>query len=296
MFTVPKLVIPSEVYQKVMHWVLMAKTFEVSGFGTLEHDAKTNTFTVCDAILLKQTNTGTETEIAAEASGKALYDLRNAKGTMHWHWHSHNSMPVFWSATDEDLIKGLGKNGYIVATVFNNKYEMKSAFCAKAVTPVSETLIFEKDIKTEIISFFSNEIINAWESDYHRLVTERKYEPPVTRNWEQTWYPSDKPLTTTPNASTVIKTPSSSLLDMYFDRQSIHFIKDNRFKWVNEYWEKETQSWMGGYWDIKPKFAENSEKIWDEKEAQIEAYHERLTAKQAKVDKDTENKLQVGLI
>lgn len=121
----PSLIINADVHRKVMHWVNKSK-FEVSGLGTVVKE-KSGILRVTSAMLLPQKNTSTHTEIDADAVCKALYDLRDAEGELKWWWHSHVQMGVFWSGTDNDTIKELGKEGWIVATVFNQKNEVRSA-------------------------------------------------------------------------------------------------------------------------------------------------------------------------
>jgi hypothetical protein len=122
------LIVEDEVYQKVMHWVNKSN-FEVSGLGNIVFEPETNTLRVIDAILLKQENTSTTTDIDPSAINKAMFDLRNAPGELKWWWHSHVNMPVFWSGTDIATIKQLGGGGWFAATVFNKKQEMLSGFC-----------------------------------------------------------------------------------------------------------------------------------------------------------------------
>lgn len=142
---------PLAVYQKIMHWVKKSN-YEVSGFGNVKYDKKNKIFTVVDAFLVKQQNTSASTTTDEADLGKLMYEQDKAfgDGSVKLWWHSHADMNVFWSGTDLDTIKKYGGNGYIVATVFNKKEEMRSAVCfqtqhpmfGKAVTMVDDIATF----------------------------------------------------------------------------------------------------------------------------------------------------------
>ncbi len=120
-----KLHISPEVYQQVMYWVNKAD-FEVSGLGIVK--IINNLPVVTKAILLEQEGTGGDTELDPNAITKAEFEMRNEEGELRWWWHSHVNMGVFWSKTDQDTIKQLGQHGWFYHTVFNKKYEKKTAF------------------------------------------------------------------------------------------------------------------------------------------------------------------------
>ena len=170
-----KVVISDPVYRKVMYWVDRAKTDEVSGLGIVK--VVNGELHVTEAILLPQRNGATHTDIEADDVCKAMYEMRLADGELKWWWHSHVQMGVFWSGTDKATIKEFGDNGWILATVFNQKREYKSAFYSKdgMVTPVGVTPLFLDDLTTEI----SGQIDPTWEADYTKNVTDmvRKNEP-----------------------------------------------------------------------------------------------------------------------
>lgn len=172
-----KLIIPDEVFQKVMWWVNKSN-HEVSGFGSLDFDPDSGVFKVRDAILLKQEVAPTSTEIDPVAIGKAMYEMREEKNALKWHWHSHVNMGVFWSGDDRTLIKNLGSQGWIVASVFNKKCEIKSAFYTLAEIGVmgitKKQEVFLEDIHTKVERFIPKKIYEKWDKEYDTHVTVEK--------------------------------------------------------------------------------------------------------------------------
>lgn len=163
-----KVKIDQEVYKKIMFWVNRASTLEVSGLGMVKVEG--DTLRVTSAMLLPQTNQATHTEITAEAVAKAMYELRNEEGLLKFWWHSHVDMGVFWSGTDRETIEELGDQGWILATVFNKKRELRSAFYSKdgMTTPCGNSSLFLDELETEI----EGETFPAeWEAEYTKNVT-----------------------------------------------------------------------------------------------------------------------------
>jgi len=189
-----KLVIPDAVYQKVMWWVNKSR-HEVSGFGSLDFDPKTSTFTVRDAILLKQEVGPTSTEIDAAALGKAMFEQRAEPNALKWHWHSHVDMNVFWSQDDRTLIKNLGSQGWIVATVFNKQEEMKSAFYGKVKAAFGEydyeEETFLEDIECSVERFIAAEVYKPWDKEYDEKVAVERISTAITADDWSGWSPSN---------------------------------------------------------------------------------------------------------
>lgn len=176
-----KLNIPSEIHDKIMRWMNKANK-EVSGFGNLEYDPKTQVFTVTDVFLLKQTVSASSTEIDADAIGKMMYLTRENALGMKWHWHSHVNMGVFWSGDDRALIKDMAEQGWILATVFNLKGEKKTAFSMYPEFEGMKMEVFKDDIPTTIVNLYPQETLDAWDQEYKDCVSEQVY---VTKTWEK---------------------------------------------------------------------------------------------------------------
>lgn len=165
-----KLVIPDDIYQKIAYWLTKTPN-EVSGFGSLEWDAKSATFTVKDVILLKQEVGRASTEIDPVAIGKAMYQMKDEPLGMKWHWHTHPNMGVFWSGDDMEVIRSLGQQGWIVATVFNEKGQNKSAFYTKTSVLGQDHDVFKDDLPTEIVRFFPKSFFTALDEEYDKCVS-----------------------------------------------------------------------------------------------------------------------------
>lgn len=177
-----KVIIPEPVYKKIMYWVNKAD-FEVSGMGTVTV-SEPGIFVIEDVFLLKQEGTSTTTDIDANAMGKAMYEVhsRGLKGSLNFWWHSHVNMSTFWSGTDTDTIKQLGANGYLVASVFNKKEEVRSAFCTKAEIPyLGPRVELIDDITTEILVNVDTELEAQWCKEFDENVTRKTYQ------YQQSW-------------------------------------------------------------------------------------------------------------
>ena len=190
--TSPRVIIPKDIYDKVMCWVIEAKGREISGLGKCDYDAKNNTFKVVHASVLEQSiQTSGNTEITAEASGKYMYETRDI-GQIVWWWHSHHSMGAFWSGTDDDCIRSFDN---VVATVFNNKYEHLSAVRFKATTSFGESEIFHKSIKADVVTYYETEVWEQWRKEYE--AASLKYVPSTSpyHSWKDNMTDRDRQIT-----------------------------------------------------------------------------------------------------
>ena len=154
--------IDNKVYQKIMHWVDKA-TGEVSGLGKLTIN-KNGVIEIKSAYLVNQKNTGSSTDLDANAVSKLVYEKRNEEGYLNFWWHSHVNMDVFWSGVDLDTIRQLGQEGFIVATVFNKKREMLSCLYRKSDDIFPETFLDELD--TKIIDYIPATEIESWDNEF----------------------------------------------------------------------------------------------------------------------------------
>lgn len=146
--------IEEQVFQKIMHWVKKAGSYEVSGLGNVVYDKENKCLRVNEVWLLDQENTGSTTDIDENAVGKLMFEHHKAgiEGDLRFWWHSHASMNVFWSGTDMATIKELGEGGWFLNTVFNNKEEMRS--CLYMTDPMD---VFCDELETVITSDISDE-------------------------------------------------------------------------------------------------------------------------------------------
>lgn len=187
-----KLIIPDHVWQKIMWWTNKSKN-EVSGFGSLDYDEKTKTFTVRNAYLLDQEVDATSAEIKPEAIGRLMYQMREEPNALKWHWHSHVDMAVFWSADDRKLISDLALQGWIVATVVNKKCEIRTAFSTVVGVMGENQEHFMDSIPTETPRFLDANLTTAWDKEFDSKVTEVKTPSYYTNYLDdefQNWTPS----------------------------------------------------------------------------------------------------------
>lgn len=158
---------PLEVFNKVMHWVKKSPV-EVSGFGNAIIDRKNKIITVTDVYLVNQTNTATSTETDPTDLGRLMYKHKSkGEGAVKVWWHSHANMNTFWSTTDLDTIKQFGGNGFIIATVFNKREEMRSAIGFKTSHPIFGEAV---QVVDEVPTFYLHPA--EWDQEYDQKVTE----------------------------------------------------------------------------------------------------------------------------
>lgn len=162
-----------EVHDEIMFYV-NASNFEVSGLGNVTYNPEKKFFEVVSICLLKQENTPAHTEIDADAVCSAMYQLRDAPGSLNFWWHSHVNMGCFWSSEDMDTIKELGDNGWILATVFNKKNEHRSAFWTGGECSFSQLPVFIDEIPSHV----ADSRFKDWQENYESKVTNVTYKAP----------------------------------------------------------------------------------------------------------------------
>ena len=151
----PSVVLSKKAHEKIKFWVDKSH-LEISGLGKCKYNKASNRFVVSDVWLLDQTNGAASTDIDAEAAAKLLYETREIEGDLNFWWHSHVNMNVFWSGTDTATIEQLGTHGYCLASVFNKKGEIRSAYYHGGSETVPPS--FHDDINTYSASASSQQI------------------------------------------------------------------------------------------------------------------------------------------
>lgn len=182
-----RVVLPMPVYTQLMTYV-GGFDKECSGAGLVSLEIKDNEhiFTMYEAFLPeKQKNTGSTTDIEADEVGRLITRLaREGKKTedLRCHWHSHNTMSVFHSSTDEDNYKVLKTGEYLVSLVLNKAGEIKaSVHYYKPFTLTAENIpvtvmLDEVEVKAE------------WAEDIKKV---QEYDKPAARpldKWQDTGY------------------------------------------------------------------------------------------------------------
>ena len=160
--------IDNAIYEKIMYWINKSD-YEVSGLGTVVYDEEDGVFKVTEAFLIKQENTTVTTELDGLEISKLMAKVHKNKdieGTLNFWWHSHVDMDVYWSPTDIDTIRSLGKHGWFLSTVFNKREEMRSAFYQKAGFAV-----FADNLETTITYPYDYSREEEWDAEYEEKVT-----------------------------------------------------------------------------------------------------------------------------
>lgn len=112
-------------HEKLWAWTRMAKG-EVSMLGLVE-DAPGGP-AITDLFLLKQSCTAASTDMDQADVARLLFDLGAAgiDGQLRGWVHSHATMDVFWSKTDDDCIQGLAGDPYTVSVVVNKRGDVRA--------------------------------------------------------------------------------------------------------------------------------------------------------------------------
>lgn len=165
---VPKVYIPKTVHSKITHWVGKGGSHECSGMGKVKvEDGK---IIIVDAWMVKQKNSGAETEMDGDDLAKMMYQKREVEGTWSFWWHSHANMDTFWSSTDRDQIAKLAANGFCVATVFNTKGS--SLTCVAGSNPFPFHI---NEVKLVIDDPMNQDLIKSWDAEYDDKVSKQSY-------------------------------------------------------------------------------------------------------------------------
>lgn len=125
-----KIQVDAVAMQKLWAWTDMAHG-EVSCLGLVEEirDADIGMITtllVTDFFLVKQQCSMDETTMDAASVAELITDLEaqgiDSRKLRSWA-HSHGSMSVFWSGTDDECINGLANGEYLLSLVVNKRHD-----------------------------------------------------------------------------------------------------------------------------------------------------------------------------
>jgi proteasome lid subunit RPN8/RPN11 len=151
-----RLIIPLEIYQKLMMYVKGCST-EITGFADVKYSSRRDALVVGETYLLDQEAAAAEVEMSEEAIGRfndQMMELGMEQLPRLW-WHSHVKMGAFFSSTDEQAMKDLNNGEWSVALVLNHYGEMKATLNVYA--PVYEQY---DDIEVQI-DFAIDDITDA---------------------------------------------------------------------------------------------------------------------------------------
>jgi len=110
-----------QVEERIRHYTDLAAG-EVSGLGTVEEFD--GGFLVTDLFLPKQTCFPGGTDLDQDSVATLIMELDQTGkdvGTLRFWWHSHGSLDVFWSGTDEECINNLANGDYVLSLVTNKR-------------------------------------------------------------------------------------------------------------------------------------------------------------------------------
>lgn len=142
---------------KIMFWVRKANEKEVSGFGKVKLLPSGGAH-ILDVYLLEQENTNASTEIDATSLSRLMFQTKDIEGDLKFWWHSHGHGGTFFSGTDRDTIKMLGKQGWIIASCFNTLGDVTTAIFSPDPMPIlTEDVLLTSFLRTEEILNWSQE-------------------------------------------------------------------------------------------------------------------------------------------
>jgi len=119
-----RLLLLPEVEQRIRHFTALAAG-EVSGLGLV--DEVDGGFLVTQVFLPRQECTPGGTELDQDWVAALLVTLEEEgidSGQLRCWYHSHSSLNVFWSPTDEECIAGLVNDNYFLSLVVNKAGDM----------------------------------------------------------------------------------------------------------------------------------------------------------------------------
>ena len=191
------LYIPSDIYGQILGYCVGCSV-EISGMGQLK--PYNDGYIVTKIHLPKQQCSGVETEMDADELGVLEYECEDGEfkddGELIWWWHSHVDMGTFWSVTDHNAIDQLAAHGRVVATVFNRKFSMKTAYKQAASDDGFYPPVFSDDLVTVIIpSSDIEQHIEDKVSEQERIITTYKgSKPPAFNNWHTNCWADEEPI------------------------------------------------------------------------------------------------------
>jgi hypothetical protein len=144
-----KVIIPKKVRQTIQAYVDNYHQ-EISGVGYVK--VVNGNAVITKVLLPKQKCTPTSTDLDEDdlgtLLGMSIMPDNIQYGELKFWWHSHVDMGVFWSGTDNDTMKKFGKHGWIVASVFNKKKEVRSAYMQGGVEGLPSIFVDNVDTVT----------------------------------------------------------------------------------------------------------------------------------------------------
>lgn len=165
-------------WENLMHWCQRGekRRKEVSGLACVNWDQDSRTFTVHSPVVLDE-GTSAQTEIDPVILGKAMFKMKDQENPGKCHWHTHPNMGTFWSGTDEDMIRQLGSQGWMIFLVLNEKQEVRAAYYELVEVMGKKHEVFADDLNVFIdYPAIDSELVAKWDKEYEAI--EKKYVAP----------------------------------------------------------------------------------------------------------------------
>jgi proteasome lid subunit RPN8/RPN11 len=175
-------------WYKLQGWATLAyeeDKNEISGLMTAVPQ-KDGRVLVSDVEILKQENSGTNTELDGDAVSEYMmkYGMKYNNPNMKfvW-WHSHHTMGAFWSGTDTNEIEAWKNKSYSLALVINLKeeYLFRVSFWQNNGLPIEQHVDTTLTIERETPKI---NITKAMKKQYEELCDNKSYNN-VTNSWHQ---------------------------------------------------------------------------------------------------------------
>ena len=235
-----RVLISPKIYAQIDHYV-QNTDIEISGLGRVMKHAD-GTMEVTKVYLLDQENTSATTDISAEAVAKLMFESRaDAElGDLNFWWHSHVEMGVFWSGTDMATIYEFGKNGYLLATVFNKKGEYRSAVYSAGNEFLPQ--VFADEIQTDIMYQLGADELQFLDSEIKTKARKKKFKNKrgkKSKYTNQVWPDSDWQTDEFLIANTAKKHVAKSVSeeDAAMELMSQYISPQEEFEWTTYYAE-----------------------------------------------------------
>ena len=135
-----EVIIPRKVYDKIIYLAQLASPNEIQLIGEVDFIDNLY-FEVRDVYVIKQRVTAGSAEFIPQELARFIADHPNPE-KLHLWVHSHVNMRAFWSETDLETIRRLGRDSWLVSIVMNLDGQMK----ARLDVPLKE-LVEIKEIK-----------------------------------------------------------------------------------------------------------------------------------------------------
>ena len=120
-----EIVMDQAAYNKMMCYTMQAPG-EVSGFGKVARTG--NSFLIQDVVALDQVNSAASSRIFEETLNQFMRQMKKHGLDTEGYdlfWHSHHTMPVFFSPTDTDTIEELHNSRFTLSLVVNQRLESR---------------------------------------------------------------------------------------------------------------------------------------------------------------------------